>query len=55
MPITSGFNHVATLTVDLDRLIGFYQDVFDAEVTFEMAAEGDHPAWPSSTWAAAPP
>ena len=43
MPITSGFNHIATLTTDLDRFTAWYGEVFDAEVTFEMAAEGDHP------------
>ena len=43
MPLTSGFNHVATLTADLDRLVRFYGDVFDAKVTFEMAARDDHP------------
>jgi catechol 2,3-dioxygenase-like lactoylglutathione lyase family enzyme len=43
MPITSGFNHVATLTADLDRLVGFYRDVFGAETAFEMDAEPGHP------------
>jgi catechol 2,3-dioxygenase-like lactoylglutathione lyase family enzyme len=43
MPVTIGFNHVATLTADLDRLVRFYGDAFGGEVTFEMAAEGDHP------------
>ncbi len=43
MPITVGFNHVATLTTDLDRFAAFYTDVFGAEVTFRMDAEGDHP------------
>ncbi len=43
MPITVGFNHVATLTTDLDRFAAFYTDVFGAEVTFRMEAEGDHP------------
>lgn len=43
MAITSGFNHVATLTTDLERLAGFYIDVFEAEVTFRMEADGDHP------------
>jgi catechol 2,3-dioxygenase-like lactoylglutathione lyase family enzyme len=38
MPATIGFNHVATLTADLDRLIRFYADAFGGEVTFEMAA-----------------
>ncbi len=43
MPITVGFNHVATLTPDLDRLVAFYRDAFDAQVTFEMEARDDHP------------
>jgi catechol 2,3-dioxygenase-like lactoylglutathione lyase family enzyme len=43
MPITSGFNHVATLTADMERTVTFYRDAFGAEVTFEMAATSDHP------------
>lgn len=43
MAITTGFNHVATLTTDLDRFAAWYGEVFDAEVTFTMEAEGDHP------------
>lgn len=43
MPISTGFNHVATLTKDLDRLVRFYQDVFDAEITFQMDERSDHP------------
>jgi catechol 2,3-dioxygenase-like lactoylglutathione lyase family enzyme len=43
MPITIGFNHVATLTPDMDRLVAFYQAAFGAEVTFEMSARPDHP------------
>jgi catechol 2,3-dioxygenase-like lactoylglutathione lyase family enzyme len=43
VPITSGFNHVATLTTDLDRFAEWYGEVFGAEVTFSMEAEGDHP------------
>ena len=43
MPITNGFNHVATLTTDLDRTVRFYQEAFDGVVTFEMAATPDHP------------
>ena len=43
MPVTSGFNHVATITADLDRLIRFYVEAFGAELTFEMAARDDHP------------
>ena len=43
MPLTTGFNHVATLTADLDRFKEWYQDVFEAETTFEMERDGDHP------------
>jgi len=43
MPITTGFNHVATLTTDLDRFAAFYGEVFGAEVVFRMEAAGDHP------------
>ncbi len=43
MPITTGFNHVATLTTDMERLVGFYQGAFEATVAFEMAARPDHP------------
>ena len=43
MPITSGFDHVATLTTDLDRFAEWYGRVFGAAVTFSMEAEGDHP------------
>jgi catechol 2,3-dioxygenase-like lactoylglutathione lyase family enzyme len=43
VPITRGFNHVATLTTDCDRHADFYQRVFDAEVTFQMDATDDHP------------
>jgi catechol 2,3-dioxygenase-like lactoylglutathione lyase family enzyme len=43
MPLTRGFDHVATVTPDVDRVVAFYRAVFDAEVTFEMAATDDHP------------
>ncbi len=43
MPVTTGVNHVATLTTDLDRLVRFYADAFDATITFEMEATDDHP------------
>ncbi|HEU4840897.1 MAG TPA: VOC family protein [Ilumatobacteraceae bacterium] len=43
MALTSGFNHVATVTSDLDRTKQFYADAFGAEVSFEMAATDDHP------------
>ncbi len=43
MPITTGFNHVATLTTDIERHAAFYGKVFGAEVTFRMDATPDHP------------
>lgn len=43
MAITTGFNHVATLTADLDRLTDWYHRVFESDTVFEMEAEGDHP------------
>jgi catechol 2,3-dioxygenase-like lactoylglutathione lyase family enzyme len=43
MAITNGFNHVATLTTDLDRFAEWYAQVFDATVTFQMDATPDHP------------
>jgi len=42
-PETSGFNHVATMTGNLDRYLEFYGDMFGAEVVSIMEAEGDHP------------
>lgn len=32
MELTSGLNHVAIVTGDLDRLVGFYADVFEASL-----------------------
>jgi catechol 2,3-dioxygenase-like lactoylglutathione lyase family enzyme len=43
VPLTTGFNHVATLTTDADRLVAFYGNVFGAVVSTEIPAEGDHP------------
>ena len=43
MPITNGFNHVATLTTDMDLTVGFYETVFGGEVTFTMQKTDDHP------------
>ena len=43
MALTRGFNHVATLSTDLDRLAKFYADAFEATVVFQMEREGDHP------------
>ena len=43
MPLTTGFNHVATLTPDLDRFAAFYGDVFGAQVVHRIDARYDHP------------
>jgi catechol 2,3-dioxygenase-like lactoylglutathione lyase family enzyme len=43
VPTTSGFNHVATVTADLDRLVAFYGKAFGAEVTLEIVKSDDHP------------
>ena len=43
MAVTAGFNHVATITADLDRVKQFYAAAFGATVTFEMEAAEDHP------------
>lgn len=43
MPITTGFNHVATLTADLDRTVAFYREAFDATVLAEIPLADDHP------------
>ena len=43
MPVTAGFNHVATLTSDMERTVQFYRDAFEAELVFEMDAKADHP------------
>src|SRR3954469_7796130 len=39
--LLSGFNHVATLTKDSDRLHAFYREVFEAEVARDGAELGD--------------
>jgi catechol 2,3-dioxygenase-like lactoylglutathione lyase family enzyme len=43
MPITAGFNHVATLTTDMDLTVGFYEQVFDAKVVHVIERSDDHP------------
>lgn len=37
MPLTTGVDHIALLSRDLDRLIAFYVDIFDATVRFDIA------------------
>ena len=34
MSLVDGLNHVAVMTGDLDRFVGFYTDVFDLDVVF---------------------
>jgi catechol 2,3-dioxygenase-like lactoylglutathione lyase family enzyme len=41
--MTSGFNHVATITADLDRYLAFYREIFGAEVIAITEARNDHP------------
>ena len=43
MPISKGFNHVATLTTDCDRHAEWWGKVFGATVTFQMEKRDDHP------------
>lgn len=43
MPVTTGFNHVATLTTDMDLTVGFYEQAFDAVVTYEVPRSENHP------------
>jgi catechol 2,3-dioxygenase-like lactoylglutathione lyase family enzyme len=43
VPLTNGFNHVATLTTDMDLTVRFYEPAFDARVTFEVPKREDHP------------
>jgi catechol 2,3-dioxygenase-like lactoylglutathione lyase family enzyme len=43
MPISTGFNHVATLSTDLDRHADWWGRVFGAVVTFKMDKQADHP------------
>jgi len=36
--LLTGFNHVATVTRDMDRLVNFYGEVFDATAVFDLVA-----------------
>lgn len=38
--LLKGLNHVATVTRDVDRLIAFYKEVFDATPVFDLWAPG---------------
>ena len=41
--LTTGFNHVATLTTDMGLTVGFYEQAFDAVVTYEVPKSDEHP------------
>jgi catechol 2,3-dioxygenase-like lactoylglutathione lyase family enzyme len=43
MPLTTGFNHIAMLTSDMDRTVGFYETAFDAKVVAEIVRTDEHP------------
>jgi len=43
MPISTGLNHVATLTTDMNRTVRFYEEALGAEVRGEVLARDDHP------------
>lgn len=40
MRLIDGLHHVTFLTEDIDRLISFYERVFDAKLTLDMTEEG---------------
>jgi catechol 2,3-dioxygenase-like lactoylglutathione lyase family enzyme len=40
MALTAGTHHLATVTADLDRLIRFYAEVFDAQVRWDLREDG---------------
>ena len=40
MTLVDGVHHVTFLTEDMDRLIAFYERVFDAELKLDMTEEG---------------
>ena len=40
MKMLQGIHHITFVTADLDRLISYYQRVFDAEVTLDLEEEG---------------
>jgi catechol 2,3-dioxygenase-like lactoylglutathione lyase family enzyme len=43
MAVTSGINHVVVVTPDLDRMVQFYEEAFDAENVFESARTDNDP------------
>jgi catechol 2,3-dioxygenase-like lactoylglutathione lyase family enzyme len=43
MPITTGLNHVAFLTTDMERTVRFYEQAFEATLVHEVPRTDDHP------------
>lgn len=43
MPVSVGFNHIGTLTTDMNRTVHFYEEVFEAKVVGEVPKREDHP------------
>jgi catechol 2,3-dioxygenase-like lactoylglutathione lyase family enzyme len=40
MALVNDLHHMTFLTADMDRLIAFYERIFDAQVTFDRVEEG---------------
>ncbi|WP_280173963.1 VOC family protein [Rhizobium sullae] len=40
MPVTIGAHHLALFTHDMDRFIRFYEEIFDADTTFDLSEPG---------------
>jgi catechol 2,3-dioxygenase-like lactoylglutathione lyase family enzyme len=40
MPVTVGAHHLTLFTRDMDRLIRFYGEIFDAEMKFDLSEPG---------------
>jgi catechol 2,3-dioxygenase-like lactoylglutathione lyase family enzyme len=40
LPLLNDIHHLTFITADLDRLIGFYERVFEARVTVDLEEEG---------------
>jgi catechol 2,3-dioxygenase-like lactoylglutathione lyase family enzyme len=40
MPLTVGAHHLTLFTLDMDRFIRFYEEIFDAETKFDLSEPG---------------
>lgn len=40
MALSNGIHHLTILTADIDRLVGFYRRVFDADVNLDLEEDG---------------